>query len=51
MVDYILELAKVSDKDVSLDDLYKDLDDGRGHDHDHDHDHGHDHDHDHEHDH
>ena len=51
VVDYILELAKVSDKDVSLDDLYKDLDDGRGHDHDHDHDHGHDHDHDHEHDH
>ncbi|MEM7192809.1 MAG: trigger factor [Pseudomonadota bacterium] len=30
VVDYILELAKVSDKDVSLEELYKDLDDGQG---------------------
>ncbi|MEM9590879.1 MAG: trigger factor [Pseudomonadota bacterium] len=28
VVDYILELAKVTDKDVSLEELYKDLDDG-----------------------
>jgi trigger factor len=42
VVDYILELAKVTDKDVSLEELYKDLDDGQGQDHDnHDHDHDH----------
>ncbi|MDJ0513829.1 MAG: trigger factor [Methyloceanibacter sp.] len=28
VVDYILELAKVTDKEVSLEELYKDLDDG-----------------------
>ncbi|MEM7397797.1 MAG: trigger factor, partial [Pseudomonadota bacterium] len=28
VVDYIVELAKVTDKDVSLEELYKDLDDG-----------------------
>ena len=39
VVDYILELANVTDKDVSLEDLYKDLDEGQSHDHDHDHDH------------
>ena len=44
VVDYILELAKLSDKDVTLEELYADLDDGHGHDHDHNHDH-HDHDH------
>lgn len=44
VVDYILELAKVSDKTVSIEELYQDPDD------DHDH-HGHDHDHDHDHDH
>jgi trigger factor len=49
VVDYILELANVTDKDVSLEDLYKDLDDGQGNDHDHSHDHDHDHDHDHNH--
>ena len=45
VVDYILELAKVSDKDVSLEELYKDLDDGQGQEHGHDHNHDHDHDH------
>jgi trigger factor len=48
-VDYILELANVTDKDVSLEDLYKDLDDSQGKNHDHSHDHDHDHDHDHNH--
>jgi trigger factor len=56
VVDYILELAKLTDKEVSLEELYADLDGGEGghhhhdhgHDHDHDHDHGHDHDHKHD---
>jgi len=53
VVDYILELAEVSDKAVSKDELLADEeeDDGHashdhahhGHDHDHDHNHGHDH--------
>jgi trigger factor len=51
VVDYILELAKVTEKKVSPEELYADPDDdghGPGHDHGHDH---HDHDHDHDHDH
>ena len=64
-VDYILELAKVTDKAVSPEELYADPDEdqahrhdhahdhhhGHDHDHSHDHDHGHEHDHDHDHDH
>lgn len=52
VVDYILELAKVSDKPVTVEELYADPDDhdhGHGHDHDHDHDNHHDHDHGHKH--
>jgi trigger factor len=51
VVDYILELAKVTEKPVSVEELYADPDDEHGHahhHHDHDHDH-HDHDHDHDH--
>ena len=57
-VDYILELAKVTDTKVSSEELYADPDGDHdhadhhhdhGHDHDHDHGHGHDHDHDHGH--
>jgi len=56
VVDYILELAKVTDKPVSVEELYADPDGEHGHahhdhDHAHDHDHNHDHDHDHDHDH
>lgn len=48
VVDYILELAKLTDKEVSLEELYADPEGEDGHhhhhhDHDHDHDHGHDH--------
>jgi trigger factor len=55
-VDYVLELAKVSDTKVTPEQLYADpdADHDHHHDHDHDHDHGHhhhDHDHDHSHDH
>ena len=54
-VDYILELAKVSEKAVTPEELYADPDAGHDHDHhDHDHDHhghGHHHEHDHGHDH
>jgi trigger factor len=57
-VDYILELAKVTDAKVSPEELYADpdadhdhTDHHHDHGHDHDHDHGHDHDHDHDHDH
>ncbi len=39
VVDYILELAKLSDKEVSLGDLYADLNDDNDHDHQRDHDH------------
>jgi trigger factor len=42
VVDYILELAKVTDKPVSVEELYADPE----HDHDHHHHHGHDHSHD-----
>jgi trigger factor len=55
-VDYVLELAKVTEKAVSPEELYADPDADEDHahhhhdhDHDHDHDHGHDHHHDHEH--
>jgi trigger factor len=51
VVDYILELAKIADKPVSVDELYADPDEDHDHghhDHDHDHDHGHHH-HDHDH--
>jgi len=48
VVDYILELAKVTDTPVSVEDLYADPD--GNHDHHHHHDHDHDHDHDHKHD-
>jgi trigger factor len=50
-VDYILELAKVTETKVTAEELYADPDaDHHHHDHDHDHDH-HNHDHDHHHDH
>ena len=53
VVDYVLELAKVTEKPVSLEELYADPDGDHDHhhDHDHDHDHGHHHGHDHDHDH
>ncbi len=43
VVDYILELAKVTDKPVSVEELYTDVEGEEGHhqDHDHDHDHSH----------
>jgi trigger factor len=48
VVDYITELAKVTEKLVSAQDLYADADDGHAHGHHHDHDHDpHDQDHDH----
>ena len=54
VVDYITELAKVTETKVTAEELYADPDhDHAGHDHahhDHDHDHGHHHDHDHDHD-
>jgi trigger factor len=53
-VDYVLELAKVTEMKVSPEELYADPDadhDHAHHDHDHDHDHGHDHAHGHDHDH
>lgn len=46
VVDYILELAKVTEKEVKLEELYADAEDDRDHGH---HDHGHDHDHKHDH--
>jgi trigger factor len=53
-VDYILELAKVTETKVTPEQLYADPDEDHDHhhhdhDHDHDHDHHHHHDHDHEH--
>ena len=55
VVDYILELAKVTEKTVTPEELYADPDEDHDHahhhHHDHDHDHHHGHDHDHEHDH
>ncbi len=44
VVDYILELAKLTDKEVSVEELYIDPEGEHHHDHDHNHDHGHDHD-------
>ena len=54
VVDFLIELAKVTDRPVTRESLY--LDDEHDHDHEHGHDHdhghhGHDHDHDHDHDH
>ena len=49
VVDYVLELAKVTEKPVSLEELYADPDGEHDHHHDHDHDHDHHHDHDHGH--
>ena len=40
VVDYILELAKVTDKPVSVEELYADADGGHDHNHDHDRSHG-----------
>ena len=52
VIDFITELANVTEKPVSVEELYADADDAGGHDHNHDHDHDHhDHDHDHGHDH
>jgi trigger factor len=58
VIDFITELANVTEKPVSVEELYADPDEAGGHDHDHDHDHhdhdhahGHDHHHDHDHDH
>lgn len=52
VVDYLLELVKVTEAPVSKEDLMKDLEeDEAAHDHVHDHDHDHAHDHDHGHDH
>jgi trigger factor len=48
VVDYIFELAKLTDKEVTLEELYADPDGAGGH-HHHDHHHDHDHDHDHKH--
>ncbi len=48
VIDFITELADVTDKPVSVEELYADPD---GHDHHHDDEHGHDHDHHHDHDH
>ncbi len=42
VVDYILELAKLTDKEVSVEELYIDPEGEHHHDHDHNHDHGHD---------
>jgi len=55
-VDYVLELAKVTETKVSPEELYADPDGDHNdahhdHDHDHGHDHAHGHDHDHDHDH
>jgi trigger factor len=48
VVDFLLELADITDKTVSREKLFAedDHDHGHGHDHDHDHDHGHHHHHD-----
>lgn len=50
VIDFITELAQVTEKPVSAEDLYADAEDGHGHAHGHRHDHDHDH-HDHDHDH
>ncbi|WP_108660241.1 trigger factor [Acuticoccus kandeliae] len=49
VVDYLLELVKVTDKAVSKEELLKDTEDDHDHDHLHDHDHDHDHHHHHDH--
>jgi trigger factor len=52
VVDFLLELADITDKTVSREKLFAedDHDHGHGHDHAHDHDHDHDHGHHHHHD-
>ena len=50
VVDYILELAKVTEKEVKLEELYADAEEDQGHRHNHGHNHDHDHNHDHKHD-
>jgi trigger factor len=50
VIDFIAELAKVTEKPVTAEELYTDPDGGHHH-HDHDHEHHHDDDHDHHHDH
>jgi trigger factor len=50
VIDFIAELAKVTEKPVSIEELYADPEAAEhDHDHDHDHDHHHDHGHDHHH--
>ncbi len=53
VIDFITELANVTEKPVTVEELYADADNGAHHHHDHDHDHDHDrhHGHDHNHDH
>jgi trigger factor len=54
VIDFLVELANVTEKKVAREELYKDEEGQGGHDHDHahhDHAHGHDHHHDHDHDH
>jgi trigger factor len=52
VIDFIAELASVTEKPVTAEELYADPEDTGHHDHDHDHDHDHHHhDHDHDHDH
>ena len=51
VIDYIVELAKITDKTVTPEELYADPDEDNAYSHDHEHNHGHDHDHDHDHDH
>jgi trigger factor len=49
VIDFIAELASVTEKPVTAEELYADPEDGGHHHHDHDHDHDHNHDHDHDH--
>src|SRR4029077_3636166 len=49
VIDYIVELAKITDKTVTPEELYADPDEDHAYSHDHDHNHGHDHYHDHDH--
>ena len=49
VIDFIAELANVTEKPVTAEELYADPDDAGHHHHDHDHDHDHDHGHDHHH--
>jgi len=51
VIDYIVELAKITDKTVTPEELYADPDEDHAYSHDHERNHGHDHDQDHDHDH